>query len=165
MRCLEPCKALFVMVLPWLPLSIIYLCTTLRPKAPGVSTSSCPPISSGIPSEIGREDSWRLAASHLFALTPAVTAVDQPVLHLFVQWPATPHLMQRPAAFCASISSFGTKSPLFCGGPAKLCTNVVLIFWQLVGNLDSCLGHVHFLAVILVRILCHGRKVGGRMPR
>ena len=83
---------------------------------------------SGILSAIGREASWRLAASHLLTLTPAVAVVNQPVLYLFVQWPATPHLMQRPAAFCASILSFSTKSPFFRGGPVKLCTDVVLVF-------------------------------------
>ena len=79
---------------------------------------------------IGSEASWRLAASHWFALTAVVTAVDQPVEHSFVQWPATPHFIHRPAALRASISSFGTKS-LFqraSGGPEDVCVVVVVTF-------------------------------------
>ena len=60
---------------------------------------------------IDKEVSWRLTASHLFALTAVVTAVDHPVVHSFVQWPATSHLIQRPAAFHAFTSFLETKSP------------------------------------------------------
>ena len=79
---------------------------------------------------IGSEASWRLAASHWFALTAVMTAVNQSVEHSFVQWPATSHFIHRPAALCASISSFGTKS-LFqraSGDPEDVYIVVVVTF-------------------------------------
>ena len=76
---------------------------------------------------IGKEASWRLAASHLFASTAVVTAVDHPVVHSFVQWPATPHLIQRPAAFRASTSFLGTKSPCRREEAADVCVVVVVV--------------------------------------
>ena len=76
---------------------------------------------------IGKEASWRLAVSHLFASTAVVTAVDHPVVHSFVQWPVTPHLIQRPAAFCASTSFLEMKSPCQCEEAADVCVVVIVV--------------------------------------
>ena len=70
--------------------------------------------------------SWRLAASHLFALTAVVTAVDYPIVHLFVQWLVTLHLIQRPAAFCASTSFLEMKSSCQCEA-ADVCVVVIVV--------------------------------------
>ena len=64
--------------------------------------------------------------SHLFALTAVVTAVDHPVVHLFVQWLATSHLIQRPAAFCAFTSFLETKSPCQCEA-VNVCVVVIVV--------------------------------------
>ena len=75
---------------------------------------------------IDKEVSWRLTASHLFALTAVVTAVDHSVVHLFVQWLTTSHLIQRPAAFCAFTSFLEMKSP--CQHKAAdVCVVVVVV--------------------------------------
>ena len=75
---------------------------------------------------IGKEASWRLAASHLFTSTAVVTAVDHPVIHSFVQWLVTPHLIQRPAAFHAFTSFLKTKSPCQCEA-ADVCVVIVVV--------------------------------------
>ena len=72
--------------------------------------------------------SWRLAASHLFASTAVVTAVNYPVVHLFVQWPATSHLIQRPAAFYTFTSFLKMKSSCQCQKAADVCVVVVVVF-------------------------------------
>ena len=77
---------------------------------------------------IDKEVSWRLTASHLFASTAVVTAVDHPVVHSFVQWLATSHLIQRPAAFCASTSFLEMKSPCWCEEAADVCVIIVVVF-------------------------------------
>ena len=76
---------------------------------------------------IGKEVSWRLTVSHLFASTAVVTAVDHPIVHLFVQWLVTSHLIQRPAAFCASTSFLEMKSPCQCEEAADVCVIVVVV--------------------------------------
>ena len=59
---------------------------------------------------IGKKASWRLTASYLFALTAVVTAVDHPIVHSFVQWSVTSHLIQRPTTFYIFTSFLKTKS-------------------------------------------------------
>ena len=76
---------------------------------------------------IDKEVSWRLAASHLFALTAVVTAVNHLIVHLFVQWLATSHLIQRPAAFCAFTSFLETKSPCQCEEAVDVCVIIVVV--------------------------------------
>ena len=75
---------------------------------------------------IGKEVSWRLTASYLFALTAVVTAVDHLIVHLFIQWLVTPHLIQRPAAFCAFTSFLETKSSCQCE-TADVCVVVIVV--------------------------------------
>ena len=75
---------------------------------------------------IGKEASWRLAASHLFTSTAVVTAVNHPVVHSFVQWPATLHLIQRPAAFYVFTSFLEIKSSCQCEA-ADVCVIIVVI--------------------------------------
>ena len=76
---------------------------------------------------IDKEVSWRLTASHLFTLTAVVTAVNYPVIHLFVQWLATLHLIQRPAVFCAFTSFLEMKSPCQCEKAADVCVVVIVV--------------------------------------
>ena len=65
--------------------------------------------------------------SHLFTSTAVVTAVDHPIIHLFVQWLATSHLIQRPAAFCTFTSLLETKSPCWCEEAADVCVVIVVV--------------------------------------
>ena len=76
------------------------------------------------------EASWRLTASHWFALTVVMTAVDQSVEHSFIQWSMTSHFKQRSAAFCASISAFRIKFLSQCtdDNSEKVCVIVVITF-------------------------------------
>ena len=76
---------------------------------------------------IGKEVSWRLAASHLFASTAVVTAVDYPVVHSFVQWLVTPHLIQRPAAFYTFTSLLEMKSPCQHEEAVDVCVIIVVV--------------------------------------
>ena len=71
--------------------------------------------------------SWRLTASHLFASTAVVTAVDHPVVHSFVQWLATPHLIQRPAAFYTFTSFLETKSSCQHEKVTDVCVVVIVV--------------------------------------
>ena len=71
--------------------------------------------------------SWRLTASHLFTLTAVVTAVNHPVVHLFVQWPATSHLIQRPAAFYTFTSFLEIKSPCQHEEAVDVCVVIVVV--------------------------------------
>ena len=73
-------------------------------------TSSWPDIKCKISLIISSEASWRLTASHWFALTAVMTAVNQSVEHSFVQWLITSHFIHRSAALHVSISSFEMKS-------------------------------------------------------
>ena len=76
---------------------------------------------------IDKKVSWRLAASHLFALTAVVTAVDHPIVHLFIQWLVTLHLIQRPAAFYTFTSLLKMKSLCQCEEAADVCVIVVVV--------------------------------------
>ena len=59
-----------------------------------------------------------------------MTAVDQSVKHLFVQWLMTSHFKQRSAAFCASISAFRIKflSQYADDDSEKVCVVIVVTF-------------------------------------
>ena len=76
---------------------------------------------------IGKEVSWRLAASYLFTLTAVVTAVDHLIIHLFVQWLVTSHLIQRPAAFYTFTLFLETKSSCQCEKAADVCVVVIVV--------------------------------------
>ena len=76
---------------------------------------------------IDKKVSWRLAVSHLFASTAVVTAVNHPVVHSFVQWLTTSHLIQRPAAFYAFTSLLKTKSPYQCKKAVDVCIVIIVV--------------------------------------
>ena len=76
---------------------------------------------------IGKEVSWRLAASHLFTSTAVVTAVDHLIIHSFVQWLVTPHLIQRPAAFYTFTSLLRMKSSCWCEKAADVYVVIIVV--------------------------------------
>ena len=55
-----------------------------------------------------------------------MTAVNHSVVHLFIQWLVTSHLIQRPAAFYTSTSFLEMKSSCWCEA-ADVCVIVVVV--------------------------------------
>ena len=75
-----------------------------------------------------------MTTSYLFALTAVVTAVDHLVVHLFVQWLMTSHLIQRPAAFYTFTSFLETKSPCQCEEAVDVRCTMGWVFFGLGQN-------------------------------
>ena len=56
-----------------------------------------------------------------------MTAVDHSIIHLFVQWSVTLHLIQRPAAFYTFTSLLKMKSSCWCEEAADVYVVIVVV--------------------------------------
>ena len=105
----------YMIVLPWLLLSMMYkYCFFRLLSVIKMLISSWSDIKCRISLMINSETSWRLTASHWFALTAVMTAVNQSVKHSFIQWLITSHFIHKSAVLCVSISFFKMKSLFQC---------------------------------------------------
>ena len=105
----------YMIVLPWLLLSMMYkYCFFRLLSVIEMLISSWSDIKCRISLMINNEASWRLTASHWFTLTAVMTAVNQSVKHLFIQWLITSHFIYKSAVLYVSISFFEMKSLFQC---------------------------------------------------